>query len=66
MENVQSIIVFLLATKHNSHKEKKRIVSSQRREKNSELQAKGDHLSLKLDTLTTELLALYGKQGQIH
>lgn len=42
---------------------KKRELYHPKEEKNSELQAKGDHLSLKLDTLTTELLALYGKHG---
>ena len=57
---------FLLAIKHNSHEERKRIESSQRRQKMSELQAKEDHLSSRMDTLTTEPLALYGKQGQIN
>lgn len=57
---------FLLAIKHNSHEERKRIDSSQRRQKMSELQAKEDHLSSRMDTLTTEPLALYGKQGQIN
>lgn len=57
---------FLLVIKNNSHKERKRIESSQRREKKSEFQAKGDHLSSRMDTLTTEPLAVYGKQGQIN
>lgn len=56
---------FLLAIKHNSHKERKRIVIPKKR-KYSELQAKGDHLSSRSDTLTTELSSLYRKQGQIH
>ena len=57
---------FLLAIKRNSHEKRKRIESSQRREKMSELQAQEDHLSSRWDTLTTKPLALYGKQGQIN